>query len=189
MANYLLPITAQLVYLVIVCTHGTHNCGQFTTTQEKTKLQITHFYNPFLHRQQINWKMHKHQNENKGQNVERADSDTYYKQLHHGISSQLILPILSNIQNNQLILSQTLLYHSERSEACHEKQPIGLFYYRCNARHRALSRKTQRAARRRSALGPFLQRSENHEAFYVQSFLCQQVLPLSKYYTYAAFRI
>ena len=30
---------------------------------------------------------------------------------------------------------------------------------------------------------------KNHEAFYVQSFLCQQVLHLSKAYTYAAFRI
>ena len=30
---------------------------------------------------------------------------------------------------------------------------------------------------------------KNHEAFYVQSFLCQQVVHLSKAYTYAAFRI
>ena len=46
---------------------------------------------------------------------------------------------------------------------------------------------------------PFLERPEhfsgpknhfkNHEAFYVQSFLVQQVLHLSKAYTYAAFRI
>ena len=47
--------------------------------------------------------------------------------------------------------------------------------------------------------GPFLERPgnfsgpkshfKNHEAFYVQNVFCQQVLHLSKAYTYAAFRI
>ena len=47
--------------------------------------------------------------------------------------------------------------------------------------------------------GPFLERPgnfsgpkshfKNHEAFYVESFLCKQVLHLSKAYTYVAFQI
>ena len=59
--------------------------------------------------------------------------------------------------------------------------------------------KTFRSFRGMGPRGPFLERPgnflgpkshfKNHEAFYVQSFLCQQVLHLSKTYNYAAFRI